>query len=93
MESKKKKIKKTKKNKKSEKKIEKKIEEKNNSENSIQEEPIINVRLSFLLTIRKMLMNISPRVNWHHDELLPAGLILRDLNSIANKFTPKIDSK
>ena len=35
------------------------------------------------MTIRDILINISPRVNWNAQELLPVGMILRDLNNIS----------
>ena len=43
----------------------------------------VNVSFQFLMTIRDILINISPRVNWNAQELLPVGMILRDLNNIS----------
>ena len=43
----------------------------------------VNVNFQFLMTIRDILINVSPRVNWNANELLPVGMIIRDLNSIA----------
>ena len=69
-------------------------EEQNEGQNEGQNDPAenldnplenltVNVSFQFLMTIRDILINISPRVNWNAQELLPVGMILRDLNNIS----------
>ena len=69
-------------------------EEQNPGQNEGQNEPTenldnpledlsVNVSFQFLMTIRDILISISPRVNWNAQELLPVGMILRDLNNIS----------
>ena len=53
------------------------------AEQDMMDELGVNVNFQFLMTIRDILINVSPRVNWNANELLPVGMIIRDLNSIA----------
>ena len=80
--------------KKEEPKEEEQNEGQNEGQNEEQNEPAenldnplenltVNVSFQFLMTIRDILINISPRVNWNAQELLPVGMILRDLNNIS----------
>jgi len=50
----------------------------------------VNVNFQFLMTIRDILINVSPRVNWNANELLPVGMIIRDLNSIATNVNEQL---
>ena len=83
-------------NKKKKRRPRKKKEEPKEEENEEQNEPkenpnidnplenlTVNVSFQFLMTIRDILINISPRVNWNAQELLPVGMVLRDLNNIS----------
>ena len=80
--------------KKEEPKEEEPKEEQNEGQNEGQNEPTenldnpledlsVNASFQFLMTIRDILISISPRVNWNAQELLPVGMILRDLNNIS----------
>lgn len=52
----------------------------------------VPVNLQFLVVVRNVLTSITPRVNFEPHELLPSGMILRDLNIIIEKNTPKSTS-
>ena len=53
----------------------------------------VNVNFQFLMTIRDILINVSPRVNWNANELLPVGMIIRDLNSIAANVNEQLSQE
>ena len=53
----------------------------------------VNVNFQFLMTIRDILINVSPRVNWNANELLPVGMIIRDLNSIATNVKEQLSQE
>ncbi len=53
----------------------------------------VNVNFQFLMTIRDILINVSPRVNWNANELLPVGMIIRDLNSIASNVNEQLSQE
>ena len=52
----------------------------------------VNVSFQFLMTIRDILISISPRVNWNAQELLPVGMILRDLNNISANVNEQLSN-
>ena len=89
--------------KKEEPKEEEPKEEQNEGQNEGQNEPTenldnpledlsVNVSFQFLMTIRDILISISPRVNWNAQELLPVGMILRDLNNISANVNEQLSN-
>ena len=89
--------------KKEEPKEEEPKEEQNEGQNEGQNEPTenldnpledlsVNASFQFLMTIRDILISISPRVNWNARELLPVGMILRDLNNISANVNEQLSN-
>lgn len=63
------------------------VQETNNppvNENQSQEDfdPAIRMRFSFVNSIYQILLLANSRVNWEPEELVPVGMVLRDLKSI-----------
>tara|TARA_B100001094_G_scaffold258111_1_gene257813 strand:+ start:66 stop:497 length:432 start_codon:yes stop_codon:yes gene_type:complete len=65
-------------------------EQEQNSEQDMLDDLGINVNFQFLMTIRDILVNITPRVNWNPNELIPVGMVIRDLNSIATNVNAQL---
>ena len=63
------------------------------AEQDMMDELGVNVNFQFLMTIRDILINVSPRVNWNANELLPVGMIIRDLNSIAANVNEQLSQR
>ena len=67
-------------------------QEKMNEEDMLDELGI-NVNFQFLMTIRDILVNITPRVNWNSNELIPVGMVIRDLNNISANVNEQLSQK
>tara|TARA_Y100000389_G_C17316920_1_gene440965 strand:+ start:444 stop:863 length:420 start_codon:yes stop_codon:yes gene_type:complete len=63
------------------------------NEQDILDELGVNVNYQFLMTIRDILVNITPRVNWNSNELIPVGMVIRDLNNISANVNEQLSQK
>ena len=60
------------------------------NEQDILDDLGVNVNFQFLMTIRDILVNITPRVNWNSNELIPVGMVIRDLNNISANVSEQL---
>ena len=46
----------------------------------------VAIDLQFLESLNNLLLRANSRISWEPQELIPAGMILRDLNEIINYY-------
>ena len=52
----------------------------------LKQEPILGVKYSFLSTIYYILLKANSKIHWDPEDLVTAGMIIRDLNGILEKY-------
>jgi len=55
----------------------------------LKQEPILGVKYSFLSTIYYILLKANSKIHWDPEDLVTVGMMIRDLNSILEKYSKK----
>ena len=53
----------------------------------LKQEPILGVKYSFLSTIYYILLKANSKIHWDPEDLVTVGMMIRDLNSILEKYS------